>query len=198
VTRFGAGFALVFVAVVSLVVSACGTAPTDIGFPATMYSTREYGFSIQYPSDFAKIEVSRDSSDPAAPLFQIFFADPAGTRIKGKSVDTLEVAVYEMTAAPTDTDFAQHKKDFEGMLVGLIGKLPRLKLAEGPSWTRVDGRPAVSETYTYRVSGQDVAVSAELVFNEAQAYLVRAQAGRAVWPTTGRKLVSSMATFAFL
>ena len=190
--------ALVCVLVTGVFAAACGTAPTDIGFTAAMYSSREYGFTIQYPSGFTKVEVPRDAKDPGAPLLTVFFADPQGTQVAGKSVDAMEVAVYKMNAAPTDADLATHKKDFEAMLVELVGKLPGLKVARPPAWITVDGRPAVTETYTYKVSGQDVAASVQLAFKGAQAYLVRAQAARAVWLTTGRELVSSMATFRFL
>ena len=193
-----AAAALVFPLLAALLGAACGTAPTDIGFTATMYSNQEYGFSLQYPSGFTKVEVPRDAKDPGAPLLDVFFADPQGTQVAGKSVDVMEVAVYKMNAAPSDADLATHKKDFEAMLIDLVGKLPGLKVARPPTWTTVDGRPAVTETYTYKVSGQDVAASVQLAFKDAQAYLVRAQAARAVWPTTGRELVSSMATFQFL
>ena len=189
-----------------LVAAACGTAPSDVGsasptgngFTATTYKNQDFGFSIRVPSGFAKVELPRDTGDPAAPLLDVVFVDPEGTQIDGKSVDTLEVAVYKMNAAPTDADFSKHKKDFEAMLVTLVGTVSGLRVAEPPAWTTVDGRPAVTETYTYKISGQDVAASAQLVFKDAQAYLVRAQAARAVWQTTGRELVSCMATFTLL
>jgi hypothetical protein len=196
--RLCAAAALACVLAAGLFVAACGTAPTDAGFTVTKYTNREYGFSIQFPYGFTTVEVPRKAKARGAPLLDVFFADPEGTQIEGKSVDALEVAVYTMNAAPTSADFTKHKKDFEAMLPTLVGKPPGLKIARPPAWTTVDGRPAVTLTYTYKVSGQDVAVSAQLVFQDAQAYLVRAQAARVVWQTTGRELVSCMATFRFL
>jgi hypothetical protein len=193
--------ALVCVIVVGLAAAACGTAPSadeTTGFTASQYANQDFGFSIQFPDGFTKVELPRNVKDPAAPLLDVLFVDPEGTQIGGKAVDALEVAVYKLNAAPTHTDFTKNKKDFEAMLVTLIGEVPGLAIAESPAWTTVDGRPAVTETYTYSISGEQVAASAELVFKGARAYLVRAQAGRAAWQTTGRKLVSCMATFAFL
>ncbi len=167
-------------------------------FAVTQYGSHEYGFSVDYPTGFAKLEMPPDTKDPAAPELQVFFADPAGTKVGGTSVDMLEVAVYRMSAAPKEADFTTHKADFEAMLATLIGTLPGLKVVEPLAWSTVDGSPAVSETYAYTVSGHDVAASVQLAFRGDRAYLVRAQAAKETWATTGRQLVSCMATFAFL
>ena len=197
-----AAVALLCTLLIALVLVACGTTQpagdVNAGFQASTHTNQKYGYSIEYPSGFARIEVPPDGEDPKAPLSDVFFADPKGTQIDDKAVDTLEVAVYSMSAAPTAADFKQHKKDFEAMLAVLIGTLPSYQVAEPLAWTTVAGRPALTETYTYQISGKDVAASAELVFRDAQAYLVRAQAARVVWQTTGRELVSCMAAFVFL
>lgn len=190
--------ALVVVVALGVGAAACGGAPADIGFTATTFSSQEFGFALQYPSGFSKVDVPPDAEDPAAPKLDVFFVDPEGTQIGGKSVDTLEAAVYQMSGAPEEADFTTHKKDFEAMLADLVGDLPDLKVAKPLAWTTIDGRPAVTETYTYTIDGKDVAASAQLAFKDDLAYLVRAQASRATWTTTGRELVSSMATFEFL
>jgi len=190
--------ALAAAVMLGTVASACGGAPTDVGFTATTYSNRESGFAIQYPSGFTEVEVPQDAKDPGAPELNVFFVDPEGVQIGGKSVDTLEAAVYQMSGSPDEADFTTHKKDFEAMLTDLVGDLPDLKIAKPLAWTTIDSRPAVTETYTYTIEGKDVAASAQLAFKDDLAYLVRAQASRATWATTGRELVSSMATFEFL
>jgi len=167
-------------------------------FGVAHYTNAELGFAIDYPAGFTRLEVPADGTDPAAPRLDVFFADPKGVQVGGKTVDTLEAAVYAMSAAPKKADFASHKADFEAMLAALIGSPPGLKVVEPVAWTTVDGRPAVTEAYTYTVSGHDVAASVQLAFKGDRAYLVRAQAARETWPTTGRQLVSCMATFAFL
>ena len=173
-------------------------ASTASSFSVAHYENQEYGFGIDYPAGFTKLELPPKAGDPAAPKVQVFFADPAGTKIAGTTVDTLEVAVYGLSAAPKKTDFTTNKADFEAMLGVLVGQPPDLKVVEPVAWTTVDGRPAVTETYTYTVSGRDVAASVQLAFKGDGAYLVRAQAARETWETTGRQLVSCMATFAFL
>ena len=183
-----------------------GTAPTDVGgagpagscFAAMTYRSQDFGFSIQLPSGFTKVGPARGTEDAAAPPRDLLFVDPKGTQIDGKTVDTLEVIVCEMNAAPADPDFAERRMDFEAMVVAIVGEVPGLRVAERPTWTTVDGRPAVTKTHTCKVSGQDAATSAQLVFRDARAYLVRALAARAVWQTTGRELVSCVAIFAFL
>lgn len=200
--------ALAAVVMLGAVASACGGAPASVTssapavtastFSVAHYTNDEHGFAIDYPEGFAKLEMPADGADPKAPLFDVFFADPEGAQISGKTVDTLEVAVYGMSAAPTEADFDENKADFEAMLAVLVGELPDLKVVEPIAWITVDGRPAVTQTYTYTISGHDVAASAELVFKAEKAYLVRAQAARETWATTGRQLISSMATLTFL
>jgi hypothetical protein len=192
-----AALALVLALVVAL--AACGGTPiADQGFTTTLYASHEYGFSLKYPADFDAFGASPDAKDPGAPKMQEFFFDAQGTKVDGKSVDILEVAVYQMSSAPAQADFEAHKRDFEAMLVGLIGKVPDLKMVKPISWTTLDGRPAVTLTCTYTIGGKDVAASALLVFKDDRAYLVRAQASRETWATTGRELASSMASFEFL
>lgn len=180
--------------------SSSGPSPASSAssFGVAHYANEEYGFSIDYPAGFTKLEVPPDTTNPASPKLDVFFADPDGTQVAGTSVDTLEVAVYRMSAAPKKSDFTTNRGDFEAMLGVLVGQPPGLKVVEPVVWTTVDGRPAVTETYTYTVSGHDVAASVQLAFKGDGAYLVRAQAARETWATTGRQLVSCMATFAFL
>jgi hypothetical protein len=181
------------------IVAACGGAPVaDQGFTTTLYASHEYGFSLQYPAGFDALQAPPDAKDPGAPKLQQFFFDPQGARIADKAVDTLEVAVYQMSSAPAKGDFKKRKGDFEAMLVGLIGKVPDLKMVKPITWTTVEDRPAVTLTCTYTIGGKDVAGSALLIFEDDRAYLVRAQASRGTWATTGRELASSMASFAFL
>jgi hypothetical protein len=196
--RLGALASCVLVVLLGAVLVACGGAPADVGFTSTLYSNQDYGFSIEYPAGFTKAELPANSADAGAPKLDVIFVDPQGAQISGKAVDTLETAVYQMNAAPKASDFTAHKKEFQAMLVELVGKLPHLKIAKPLTWSTVDGRPAVAETYTYAIGGKDLAASSQLVFKDALAYLVRAQASRATWPTTGRELVSCMATFQFL
>lgn len=193
---------LAFAALVSLaaLVAACGgvsttsPSPSSSTWTASMFGKHEYGFSIKYPTGYTKVELPSGSGKAGEPLYHVVFVDPKGAKAGDKSLDMLEVGVYQMTGSPKPADFKKHKKDFEGMLAQLIGTPPDLHVAEGPTWTTVAGQPAVMETYTYTTGGVDVAATATLVFKGDRAYYVRAQAARTTWPTTGRTLESAIAT----
>ena len=194
-----AGIVVLSAAFSGCLMVACGgdLVATD-RWSSALYSSQEYGFSIQYPSTFKTLEIPPEKNADAGPLFHVVFADPDGATIAGNSVDTLDVSVYEMNRAPSPAEFKRHKKDFQRMAMELVGKPQSLRIAEPFKWGTYAGEKALQGVYTYQIDGSDVAASATLVFRDARAYLIRAQASRETWGTTGRELVSSVATFAFL
>jgi len=196
--RIAVGIATTPVAVCCCVMVACGGFSPVAGWSSTLYSCREYAFAIEYPSSYVRLEVPTAESGDAAPLFHIFFADPEGATIAGKAVDTLDVSVYEMNRAPTETDLKMHQRDFVRMVGVLDGKLHGLRIVEPFTWGTFADEQALKGFYTYRIDGKDVAASATLVIHGTRAYLIRAQASRETWGTTGRLLMSSVASFSLL
>ena len=180
---------------VALGAAACGGGALNDGAVLSAYSNAQYGFSVKFPAGW--VEATKTGSKLADPLFVVFFADGNGAQVAGQAVDVMAVSVYKVSKPVTAADVKKKQKEFTAMAMGLVGKPVRLRVVEPPSVKTVDGQPAISVTYTYRLSGKDVAAMSTLVFKGDTAYWITGQASRATWPTMGRVLASCMATFAF-
>jgi hypothetical protein len=183
-----AGVALLVLATVA---GACGGGMND-GAVFSTYSNRDYGFSIRYPAGWVK--ATKTGTGPSDARFAVFFADGDGAVAGGQAVDVIAVSVYEVNKPVTMQDVKAKQREFGAMALDLVGKPSKLRIVEPPTIKTVAGQPAVSLTYTSRISGKDVAAMSTLVFKGNRAYWLTGQASRATWPTMGRLLASSIAT----
>ncbi|HTX67599.1 MAG TPA: hypothetical protein VMH50_00430 [Thermoleophilia bacterium] len=198
--------AAVLVATVALVaalaLAACAGSPQSspsssslLSVPTVALDSPQGGFSISYPADFVKVEPSVDPTTDAGLVYQVLLADPTGAKSGGSALDVLGVTVRRMSKAAAQGDLARHKVQFEAMAAQLIGKLPGLKLVAPFSLTKLGGQAALRTAYVYKAGGADVAAVAYLMPAGERVYWVTGQASKGTWPTSGRVIGASLATF---
>jgi hypothetical protein len=174
-----------------------GGAPRATGSPAPLsrLTSQEWGFSLQYPAGFVRVEPPVDTLDDPGLLYQLLLADPAGAKRGETALDVLSVSVRRMRPAAKTGDLRKHRDDFEAMALQLIGRPEGLRLAGPLRLGTLGKQAALRAEYAYRVAGEDVAAVAYLVPVGRRAYWVTAQASRATWDTAGRRIGAAMGSF---
>lgn len=172
-------------------------AESTAGAPDFHYANADYGFTLNVPADFVVGHPKGSNARHSGLLFTVAFANPQGTIVSGKAVDVVEVAVYKLNRTASSSDVGTHEADFEGIAAKLIGRPEGLQVAAPFALTKLGGVPALTTTYVFRASGQDIATIAYLVPRGKRLYWVTAQAARENWDQSGQRLSSLTKSFAF-
>jgi hypothetical protein len=185
-------------------VAGCGSgtslssSPSPSGTKAATFESSEWGFTLDYPAQFVKIEPTASPAGGSGLLYQVYFADPTGAKSSGGSaLDGLSVSVHSMSRTARPGDLKKFRGDFENMARELAGKLNTFKIVQPFEIAALGGRPALKGTYTHKIDGSEVATVAYLVPKDDRVYWVTAQASRQTWPAASRELGASVATLRF-
>ena len=184
----------------AILVTGCGSgeplsaSPSASGLRVAAFDNPKWGFSLEYPAKYVRIEPSPGANQGSGLLYQVYFADPTGGKSGSSALDTLGITIRSMSRTAKPGDLKKFRSDFENMALQLVGKPEGLKIVQPFRLATLGGKPALKGAFTYKVGGKDVAAVAYLVPQADRIYWVTAQASRQTWATASKELGAALAT----
>ncbi|NLE22271.1 MAG: hypothetical protein GX624_05780 [Actinobacteria bacterium] len=149
----------------------------------TTYADAQYGFSITYPDELDQAEPAEGTDAGGDSVLDVVFADEDGPVIADRSVNAVQVSVYELAREVDDAEVPDLEGELQGVVDELMGSL-RDSAVVGPlSGTEVNGLPGFVLTYTYVEEGTAITAMSFFLFAGRHEYQITAQSATADWET---------------
>jgi hypothetical protein len=160
-------------------------------------TSAKYQLSVLYPLHWVSaVRAAKAGDKVVTTLLSMTWADPKGAIVGGGSfVDTLHVAVYEMSRKVGPNDLKVHRAAFVAIAASMLKGLPGLRITDPIAPITLNGTPGLQVTYTYTVQGTHVGAMSYLLPKGSYAYWVTGQSSESTWTSAWSKLAPAMASF---
>lgn len=160
------------------------------------YTDPDYGFSFDYPSDWALQEdIEVEATGGVSAAHSVSVINPEGATAGDYYIDLLEVSVYELSVVIDDSMMPELKEDITEIISGFATEDETWETRETPTEVTVGGLEGYRATAAYDTQGIPTTTSFYFLFNGDVEYELMLQAATENWEAVQADFAAIVGSF---